>query len=290
MGFVSLKDLVTPDNVLGDKSWKIKELGLPDYWKDPVGFLTGYVSRVIVYSGELEGKRDGDVIFLCGRTPYDMYECLDREMDKNDGPYLLFGVLLSRGFRVTFYRWERPDYGEEVRKDVCDTAFNFNISYEVRDVIGPTIRGMLMEVRTDAENNLKVLKAGVDTRMIPPDEYDLFVNYPDRDVIQSGKQKKVQYSKPLPSYSSHDARDCRSMLLHCRSLRRFEQSGGAEEAESERVYVMTVVQPSVGHEDGPFSTMVVQETTLRSSKSERASRRGRRMGKLPDLPTRTSSA
>ncbi|XP_024532129.1 uncharacterized protein LOC9640026 [Selaginella moellendorffii] len=184
MGFVSLRDLVTPDNVLGDKSWKIKELGLPDYWKDPVGFLTGYVSRVIVYSGELEGKRDGDVIFLCGRTPYDMYECLDREMDKNDGPYLLFGVLLSRGFRVTFYRWERLDYGEEVRKDVCDTAFNFNISYEVRDVIGPTIRGMLMEARTDAENNLKVLKAGVDTRMIPPEEYDLFVNYPDRDVIQ----------------------------------------------------------------------------------------------------------
>ncbi|EFJ35156.1 hypothetical protein SELMODRAFT_405052 [Selaginella moellendorffii] len=133
MGFVSLKGLVTPEDVIGDESWKIRDLDLPNYWEDPVGFLTGYVSALIGY------------------------------------------------------RWERGGYGDEVRKDVCYPAFNFNIPHEVRDVIGPTIRGMLNEVirqdRTDARNNLKVLKAGKDARMIQPHEYDLFVDYPDRDVI-----------------------------------------------------------------------------------------------------------
>ncbi|EFJ31451.1 hypothetical protein SELMODRAFT_408062 [Selaginella moellendorffii] len=183
MGFVHLKDLVTPQDVLNDRSWKIKELGLPNYWDDPVGFLTGYLSILIRNSGEFKGTRDGAVVLLCGRTPYDMYHCLDKEMNKNDGPYLLFGMLLSRGFRVTFYRWERAGDGEGVRKDVCDKAYNFNISAEVRHVIGPTIRGMLNTVYTGPYVDLQVLKSGVDTELIQPEDYDLFADYPSRRVI-----------------------------------------------------------------------------------------------------------
>ncbi|EFJ24105.1 hypothetical protein SELMODRAFT_414893 [Selaginella moellendorffii] len=104
--------------------------------------------------------------------------------DPRPGPV---GFLTGYVSALIGYRWERDGYGDEVRKDVCYPAFNFNIPHEVRDVIGPTIRGMLNEVirhdRTDARNNLKVLKAGKDARMIQPQEYDLFVDYPDRDVI-----------------------------------------------------------------------------------------------------------
>ncbi|EFJ15217.1 hypothetical protein SELMODRAFT_423058 [Selaginella moellendorffii] len=129
--------------------------------EESAGFLGGYLEELLAYSGDFDGRRPGGILFLCAKCYYDMYAALDEKLEQVDHDresYVLYGVLLNRGYRVSFYKWERHPDGT-VTKVVCHTIYTFRRPYEVREIIGPTIRGMLNEVQDNSE--LEVLEGGI---------------------------------------------------------------------------------------------------------------------------------
>ncbi|EFJ16092.1 hypothetical protein SELMODRAFT_422111 [Selaginella moellendorffii] len=98
----------------------------------------GLPFRVLMsYSGEFDGRRPGGILFLCAKW-YNMYAALDEKLEQvgdDQESYVLYGVLLNRGYRVSFYKWERHPDGT-VTKAAWNTIYTFRRSYEAREPFG----------------------------------------------------------------------------------------------------------------------------------------------------------